>query len=551
MSQSDPDRRWVVVAESDRGQRRSVELAPGKNLFVGASAHCGLQLDGGDVSSLQCLMMLEAGAVAIQDWASKTGTFVNGEAITVRTELSPQDEVRIADYRIRVHPQHASSSTQGETPTTSAERAVPAAPSGPAPSSPAPAVSPGMPARRVGNPPADGLASQADAESDRQESTDAEPLSDADRSSDTDQSSDTDRSPNAGRFSDAEPVSDAEQDADVEPLDLGEGVPGDGDWGFPSTDVPATPAATDPFGAERESVDVDAEDVFRFDDDEFGGDMFDRETIELLRAEIDELQTALAQRDEQIDSLLAERAPESPRDDTNDLEQRSEAMLQRLQDLLDEVEGHDERVATLEELLRAAEEANQAEQEERAQLDAWVGDIERRVVQREEEWKAETDALRRQIAQTRRERDQAQQKLREAVNPGEAPAALQETLDQLQRQNGQLQQELENAGKAISGLQQRLEQSENREEENLRKERSAIARERAEVARLRHELQQQLAACDALPVAKQQPDREFADRLKTLREHLKEIHEEERHEQSQRESALGARISRLWKRLEH
>lgn len=545
MSQSDPDRRWVVVAESDRGQRRSVELAPGKNLFVGASAHCGLQLDGGDVSSLQCLMMLEAGAVAIQDWASKTGTFVNGEAITVRTELSPQDEVRIADYRIRVHPQHASSSTQGESPTTSAERAVPAAPSGPAPSSPAPAVSPGMPARRVGNPPADGLAGEADAESDRQESADAEPPSDAV------QFSDAHATPDAGRFSDAEPVSDAEHDADVEPLDLGEGVPGDGDWGFPSTDVPTCPAATDPFGVERESVDVDAEDVFRFDDDEFGGDQFDRETIELLRAEIDELQTALAQRDEQIDSLLAERAPESPRDDTNDLEQRSEAMLQRLQDLLDEVEGHDERVATLEELLRSSEEANQAEQEERAQLDAWVGDIERRVVQREEEWKAETDALRRQIAQTRRERDQAQQKLREAANPGEAPAALQETLDQLQRQNGQLQQDLDAAGKEISGLRQQLEQSESREEESLREERAAIARERAEVARLRHELQQQAMMENTLPPPKTQADCELADRLETLRDHLKEIHEAERREQSQLESVLGVRISRLWKRLEY
>ena len=545
MSQSDPDRRWVVVAESDRGQRRSVELAPGKNLFVGASAHCGLQLDGGDVSSLQCLMMLEAGTVAIQDWASKSGTFVNGEAITVRTELSPQDEVRIADYRIRVHPQQTSSSTPDETPTTPSGRAMKTAPSSPALSSPAPAVSPGMPARRVGDPAADGLASQIDAESVRQESADDEPLSDAVRSSDVD------ATPNAGRFSDAEPVSDAEHDADVEPLDLGEGILGDGDWGVPSSDVPAPPAVSDPFGAERESVDLDAEDVFRFDDDEFGGDQFDRETIELLRAEIDELQTALAQREEQIDSLLAERAPESPRDDTNDLEQRSEAMLQRLQDLLDEVEGHDERVATLEELLRAAEEANQAEQEERAQLDAWVGDIERRVVQREEEWKAETDALRRQIAQTRRERDHAQQQLREAATPGEAPAALQETLDQLQRQNGQLQQDLDAAGKEISGLRQQLEQSESREEESLREERAAIARERAEVARLRHELQQQSAMENALPTAKKQPDREFADRLKTLREHLKEIHEEERQEQSQRESALGARISRLWKRLEY
>ena len=126
--------------------------------------------------------------------------------------------------------------------------------------------------------------------------------------------------------------------------------------------------------------------------------------------------------------------------------------------------------------------------------------------------------------------------------------ALRETLDQLQRQNGELRQDLDDAAKEIASLRRQLER---RDEKSLREERAAIARERAEVARLRHELQQQAMMENTLPPPKTQADCELADRLETLRDHLKEIHEAERREQSQLESVLGVRISRLWKRLEY
>ena len=52
-------------------------------------------------------------------------------------------------------------------------------------------------------------------------------------------------------------------------------------------------------------------------------------------------------------------------------------MLHRIQELAEEANRADERVLILEEMLHAAEDVNRAEVEERAQLEAWVGDIEK------------------------------------------------------------------------------------------------------------------------------------------------------------------------------
>ena len=46
-----------------------------------------------------------------------------------------------------------------------------------------------------------------------------------------------------------------------------------------------------------------------------------------------------------------------------------------MQELIEEANRSDERVAILEDLLHAAEDASRSEIEERAQLEAWVGDI--------------------------------------------------------------------------------------------------------------------------------------------------------------------------------
>ena len=115
------------------------------------------------------------------------------------------------------------------------------------------------------------------------------------------------------------------------------------------------------------------------------------EATELLRAEIRELQCELAERDAQLNEFL--NVPTDAGFASNDLDESTDesALANRLEELLDELTKSDERSALLEEMLRASEEATAEEQEERRQLDSWVGDIEQRVSQRESEWQAEID----------------------------------------------------------------------------------------------------------------------------------------------------------------
>ena len=526
----------TVIAEGDGGQRLNANLEQGKNLFVGASNHCGLQLCGDDISSLQCLFTLDGDVVSVQDWASKSGTFVNGEPISTKVDLGDGDEVRIATYRIRVACGTKDADRASSVPNAAFDRS-------------------GIDHTET-NHSSDEAVVQTPSSAPSDDETSPRESDDRGFQLNTDGRHDPslEQAEAASASEVGESFGETSDDATLETF--GEAsdeslIEVTHETSSESQEETLPEASCIPFD-DRETSDH-AGDSFRFDADLFEADSFDQETMQLLRAEIEDLQAALAQRDEQIASLVSDRESGGGDPDQRDeLEHQTETMLRRLQDLLDEAECHDERVAVLEELLQTAEEANQAEQEERAQLEAWVGDIERRIGQREDEWKAEAEALRGQVDQARGERDRVQHQLRDAASQGSAPAAYQETLDRLQQQNQTLQQELDTRGKEVASLQQRLERAENREEETLRDERAAVARERAEVSRLRHELQQQLTESEALPRAKDQPDREFANRLKTLREHLKEIHEEEKQEREQRGgSALASRIGRLWKRLEY
>ena len=93
----------------------------------------------------------------------------------------------------------------------------------------------------------------------------------------------------------------------------------------------------------------------------------------------------------------------------------SEELVQRVDDLLAELAEHDERVATMQELLQAAEMQNEAQAEERNCLETWVGEIEQRIGERESEWQAEQDALRGRLEEVSEERDRAQQHLHAAT----------------------------------------------------------------------------------------------------------------------------------------
>ena len=92
--------------------------------------------------------------------------------------------------------------------------------------------------------------------------------------------------------------------------------------------------------------------------------------------EIETLQTALAQRD--ADHLF-DRSPQSHASAECPATEASDEVLHRMHELVDEANRSDERVALLEQMLHAADDANRSEQEERHHLEAWVGDIEKRI----------------------------------------------------------------------------------------------------------------------------------------------------------------------------
>ncbi|OYP28332.1 FHA domain-containing protein [Rhodopirellula sp. MGV] len=302
----------------------------------------------------------------------------------------------------------------------------------------------------------------------------------------------------------------------------------------------------DPAASLDQDYDWDPADV----DDEI-----DPEVVALLRAEIDDLRMQLAERDEQLATLSGENdcsvgVPMVPATTTDfagsDLADRVDALLA-------ELEEHDDRVATLQDLLQAAEVQNQAERDERACLETWVSEIEQRVTQRESELKAEHDALRERLEATCAERDKLQQLLHSAKKRMGGKTVEEElddeTLKELQRRNADLHSQLDEAQKQVAGLSRQVEHLKTDEPENVQSLRAELAKEKADVSRIRFQLSKQLEDIGNVPVAKDQPDREFAYKLKTLREHLREIHEEEKSQRDDKPGTLMGRISNLWKRV--
>lgn len=271
---------------------------------------------------------------------------------------------------------------------------------------------------------------------------------------------------------------------------------------------------------------------------------YDRETVALLQAEIEELQSQLARRDAERDDEPSDFGPADTRNP-----EASDEVLQRMQELIDEANRSDERVALLEEMLHAAEETSRSEGEERSQLEAWVGDIEKRIGQREEEHEAELDALRQRLDESQEQQSRLQRQLHQAAAAGgAAPKQYEETLENLQQQNRELKNELADSQKQCRGMQSRIDQNAEETEASLRAERANIAKEQAKISRLRYELSSKLSAIEEVPKTNH-ADRETSERISTLRQHLREIHAQEKKEE--KEASLTTRLAKLWKRVEY
>lgn len=267
------------------------------------------------------------------------------------------------------------------------------------------------------------------------------------------------------------------------------------------------------------------------------GDPFHEEMTELLRAEIVDLQTALAERDQQLtDSSTGGFATSEVEDVLPQAD--AERLVERLEQLLAELQQRDEQVATLTQLLDAAEETSQAERDERDQLNAWLGDIEERFGSREMDWQAERGKLQKNVERIAAERD----RLELAMNADTSNAKLEATQQLIAglRQAAESQrQELLDSEATVKQLRIELEQSEHAQS---REELVKLAEERAEIARERQQLE----------TARQHEQRaapnDAALKLRVLRQHLNEIHEQEQKDKDERK--LSRRVARLWSRLD-
>ena len=502
-------------------------LEEGRSVFIGRGESCGIQIKGDSVADIHCLVDVDDENVSIQDWASDAGTIVNGTAIDDKTPIWVGDSIVIGSTTLELigkpSSQKANSNQASAQAEETREESVGMENLGCD-------LSEGESTALIDPPP--GVEPSLERLSDSFEDTTLEPQSE-------------------------EPIEDAMVESAV-----AESTAALCDLVSPvedhSSDGEELNRDDDGFDDKFCSNHLTAEDL-DWDPTTFDDDHVDAEIVQLLKSEIEDLRIQVAERDEQL-ATMEGHEPSDPQQAAADQgatfagEFGSTELVGRVEDLLAELAEHDERVSTLQELLQMAEIQNQAEREERNCLETWVGEIEQRIGERESEWQAEQDALRGRLESVAEERDQFQQQLHAAAKRyGEASVGQvdpDETLQKLQKQNAELQTALEDAQKQLVGLNRQIEHQKTEEPESLQNERAELAQEKAASSRMRFQLSKQLQDIEGVSDAKDQPDREFAYKLQTLREHLREIHEEEKIEREQKGESLFGRISNLWKRVD-
>ncbi len=270
-------------------------------------------------------------------------------------------------------------------------------------------------------------------------------------------------------------------------------------------------------------------------------DSFEQEMIDLLRTEVIALQDELARRD--ADSTLFSEPIQAVPDDDLPSREEVEKLVDRLEALLEELQQKDEHTQVLQDLILAADHANQAEQEEREQLASWLGEFEQRFEIISEEWQAETDQLTKKMKILGQERDEAQTAL--TADSGSAKSeALKRLTETLRTQNADQECEIELLQEQNSELKASLLAAQN---STTREEEVRLSRERAEIARMRHDLEVRKQKLHDLTEESPQTEAstsEAEQKLQEFRDHLRETGKHQKPAPS-----LSSRFSNIWKRL--
>lgn len=273
--------------------------------------------------------------------------------------------------------------------------------------------------------------------------------------------------------------------------------------------------------------------------------------------EVEQLRFEIADRDTQIMTLkqkLAECDNGGSVDESETLK-----LVSRMEDLLDELQVSDERVQTLEELLRVAEQATVAEREERAQMEKWVTEIEKRVGQREAESQAEIEGLARQLQIEKQDADVVQAQLESIATATESAQKQSEAVAMLNKQIEDLRANLQEVNEKNRELLERPVLSDDEidihaqlleTQDELAQVRLQASKERADMARRHAELESMRDQLEMRLEQSPKNTKEGDTRVQAMREHLKEIHAQEQAEKAEQKStSLGGRIADLLTRL--
>lgn len=445
-------------------------LQDGDRLVLGADDSADIVLTGDDVASTHCLLTAENGLVRVRDCYSTAGTMVNGHTVR-EMELSRDADIQIDRYEIRVVLTAPKSQT----------------------------IRPPVFIEPPKNEPEQRSAEEPDFAQESAPVSIPEPAPEVDESTNAHPPVDL--------------VSDESLMSQLHRIQL---------------ELIQTRTENRILAEQLEQAQQNSQEV--------GGetDPFQDEMVELLKAEVIDLQNALAAQQE----ASGVASSDTSADDEVVSQEEAERLMGRLEELLAELQERDDQVATLTELLEATEDSQDAEETERSQINDWLSEIEERFSHREVEWEAQSRQLQQQLEQVTAERDRAEEMAR-AENTDARLQATQEVLSGLRDTAERQRQQLDESQKEVARLSRELE---SRGQELDREERIRLAEEKAEVARQRQELEA------ARHLTRSKENNESTLKLQALRAHLNEIHAKEQQEQEERK--LRSRLSRLWKRLE-
>ncbi len=94
-----------VLSGRNAGQ---VIKVPVTKFIIGRSEDCHLRPHSDLVSRHHCAILIDNGAVAIRDFNSRNGTFVNGEKIVGQCDLKSGDKVAVGQLEFEIHAAHGS-----------------------------------------------------------------------------------------------------------------------------------------------------------------------------------------------------------------------------------------------------------------------------------------------------------------------------------------------------------------------------------------------------------------------------------------------------------